>query len=402
MKSYFRRTLALLAVAALLAAFALPAFAVSKEELQRICDEATSGITAAILYDETNDVILYEKNADKQVQIGSITKVLNACAAVKYMDADFKIRVAGEIDYVKSYASRAPVAKGERYTFEQLLYAMLVPSGCDAAYVIADMTGRMAAGGRDSGLSSWAALQGGVAEMNKVLEELGCTNSHFVNPDGQDEDGQYTTCRDYLKVLRHAMTNPLIRTVVSKYHYECYDEAGGFHSWNTTNSMVNPDSVYYYEGAKGIKTGSANAAGYCLALEAERGGRTLISLVVGAESGAHRCTVTTKMMDAAFDYAVPASSNPGGTGTEPGTTPCTTPGTTPGGPSVPTGIRPMGDIDKDGQVTPSDARLVLRISIYLEDPQAFDLAYADMDGDRYISPADARLVLRKAVGLETA
>ena len=62
----------------------------------------------------------------------------------------------------------------------------------------------------------------------------------------------------------------------------------------------------------------------------------------------------------------------------------------------------MGDIDKDGQVTPSDARLVLRISIYLEDPQAFDLAYADLDGDRYISPADARLVLRKAVGLETA
>ena len=395
MKRLIKKAWALLLTLALLAGFSLPAFA-GQEELKRICDEATSDVTAAILYDKTNGVVLYEKNADRHVSIGSITKVLNACAAVKYMNEDFEITVAGEIDYVKAYASRAPLSKGERYTFGQLLHAMLIPSGCDAAYVIADMVGRLAAGGRDSGLGTWDALQGGVAEMNKVLQELGCRDSRFVNPDGQDAEGQYTTCRDYMKVLCHAMDDPLIRSVVSKYHYECYDVTGNYHSWDTTNSMINPNSDFYYSGAKGIKTGSADAAGYCLALEAERGGRTLVSLVVGAESGSHRCRVTTKMMDAGFDCPV---SN---TGTSTGN-----PNPTPGGNTAPgvggqTGVRPMGDVDGDKQVTPSDARLTLRISIWLEDPAKFDIAYADMDGDRYITPADARKVLRLAVGLDAA
>lgn len=389
MKRCFRQTLVLFLAALLAASLLLPAFAA--DEMQQLGDEATANVTAAILYDETNDVVLYEKDADKHVQIGSITKVLNACAAVKYMDADFPIRAAGELSYVKPYASRAPISYGERYTFEQLLHAMLIPSGCDAAYVIADMTGRMAAGGRDSGLSSWAALQGGVAEMNKVLEELDCRDSHFVNPDGQDEDGQYTTCRDFLKVLRHAMTNPLIRTVVGKYDYRCTDLNGNEHYWTTTNRMINPNSDWYYAGTKGIKTGSAIAAGYCMALEVERDGRTLISLVVGADGDNARCTATKKLMDAGFSQPAPIKEP------EP-TPPNTTPPTTP---VNPTGERPKGDIDNDMAVTPADARLTLRISIYLEDPAQFDLRYAEMDNDGYITPADARLVLRLAVGLES-
>ena len=388
MKEIRKRVWALLLAAVLTAALTLPAFA-GQDELRRSCDEATSDVTAAILYDETNNVILYEKNADRHVAIGSITKVLNACAAVKYMSEDFEIRVAGEIDYVKEYASRAKLKKGERYTFRQLLHAMLIPSGCDAAYVIADMVGRLAAG--DRGIGTEQALRGGVAEMNRVLDELGCSDSHFVNPDGQDEYGQYTTCRDYLKVLRHAMDNSLIRSVVSKYEYSCEDLTGNDHYWTTTNSMINPDSEHYYAGAKGIKTGSADDAGYCLALAAERGGRTLISLVVGAESGSHRCRVTKKLMDAGFDYTV---SNTGSTNTNTNTG---NPGANTG---TQTGERPMGDVDNDGQVTPSDARLTLRISIRLEDDTKFDLRYADLDGDKYITPADARLTLRKAIGLD--
>ena len=358
----FGRLTVLIAVMALFVSMAAPVGA-AQSDFRTNCDRIAEPVGAAIVYDLTNNAVLYEKNADKSLTVASITKVLNACVAVQYFDADDEITVGNEVSLVIPEASRAGVYAGERYTFEQLLHAMLLPSGCDVAYVFAAAVGRRAAG--DSSLSASEAVRVGVSEMNRFLAWIGCTESHFTNPDGQDDYDQYTTCRDYIRVLRYAVEHPLIASVICKDAYSCTDLQGHSHYWETTNGMVAEDSRYYYPGAKGIKTGTTPNAGCCLAVAAEREGRTLISLVVNADSISDRYTVSTALLDAAFS------------------------------------TRRKGDIDGDGSVTPADARLTLRLAVQLEPAAGYDLRYADMDNDGYVSPADARLVLRVAIGLET-
>lgn len=370
MKTRFRQSVLVLTVAAILLSLALPAGAAS--EFKATCDQITADVGEAIVYDMTNNTILYEKNADKSITVASITKVLNACVAVQYFNANDALTVGDEVYLTIPEASRAGVYPGQRFTFEQLLHAMLLPSGCDVAYVFAAAVGRKAAG--DNSLSIREAVRMGVAEMNRFLERLGCTESHFTNPDGQDDSNQYTTCRDYIRVLRYAVEHPLISSVIRKAGYSCTDLNGNGHYWETTNGMVAEDSYYYYPGAKGIKTGTTPNAGCCLSVAAERNGRTLISLVVNANSISDRYTVSTALLDAAFAVQPEIEVVPV--------------------------VRLKGDVNGDGSVTPADARLTLRISVWLETPGDYDLRYADMDKDGYVTPADARLVLRVSIGLE--
>ncbi len=362
MKKKCRQLILVLTVMAVLVSLALPAGAAT--EFKTKCDQITANVGEAIVYDLTNNAVLYEKNADKTITVASITKVLNACVAVQYFQADDALTVGDEVYLTIAEASRAGVSPGQRFTFEQLLHAMLLPSGCDVAYVFAAAVGRKAAG--DNSLSPREAVRMGVSEMNRFLEWIGCTESHFTNPDGQDDSDQYTTCRDYIRVLRYAVEHPLISSVIRKASYSCTDLDGVKHYWETTNGMVAEDSYYYYPGAKGIKTGTTPNAGCCLSVAAERNGRTLITLVVNANSIADRYTVSTALLDAAFSS------------------------------------RRRGDIDSDGVVSPADARLTLRIAVRLEPSDKYDLSYADMDSDGYITPADARLVLRVSIGLEEA
>ena len=361
MKKRMRKAAIFLIVAALMMLCVSPAYA-SWSEFIDTCDEATDPITNAIVYDMTNDVILYTKNADEQISIASITKVLNACTAAQYLDADDVITIGREIYLISSQASVAYLDYGERYTFEQLMHALLIPSGCDVAYVFAATAGRKAAG--DESLSEEEAIEVFIDEMNLYLEKLGCEDSHFTTPDGQDEYGQYTTCRDYVRVLRAAMENDLIRSVVRKAEYYCYDLDGNEHYWYTTNAMVDEDSDVYYPGTIGIKTGSTPWAGYCLALAVEGDGKTLITLVTGADPLWVRYVVSEQLLDAAFAF------------------------------------RMTGDVDGDNHVTPEDARLALRGCVGLESMDDYAFEYADMDGDGDLTPEDARLVLRVSVGLE--
>ena len=360
MKKGFKVSVLALILTALLLSLASPAWAA---DFKSTCDEITENVGEAIVYDLTNNVVLYEKNADRTITVASITKVLNACVAVQYFKADDEITVGDEVYLTIPEASRAGIYPGQHFTFEQLLHAMLLPSGCDVAYVFAAAVGRKSAG--DSSLSPREAVREGVSEMNRFLDWIGCTESHFTNPDGQDDSDQYTTCRDYLRVLRYAVQHPVISDVIRKASYSCTDLDGDYHYWETTNGMVAEDSSHYYPGAKGIKTGTTPNAGCCLAVAAERDGRTLISLVVNADSVSDRYTVSTKLLDAAFT------------------------------------TRRKGDVDGDGVVSPADARLTLRIAVQLEPASSYDLRYADMDADGFITPADARLVLRVSIGLET-
>ena len=107
MKKSVRTTALLLTVLALLFSCLSPAFA--EDSLEQACDAAAAGAGAAIVYDVTNNKVLYTKNGSKEIRVASITKVLNACVAVQYFDEDDPITVGDEVYLCIPAASRAGV-----------------------------------------------------------------------------------------------------------------------------------------------------------------------------------------------------------------------------------------------------------------------------------------------------
>jgi D-alanyl-D-alanine carboxypeptidase (penicillin-binding protein 5/6) len=223
----------------------------------------------AALADLANRQLLWSRDLDTELPMGSITKVMTALIVVQSGDLSRQIRIPKSVlNYVAKYqAESAGLHPGDILTAQQLLAAMLLPSGCDAAYVLA--------------LTYGPGMPAFLAKMNAVAQELGMTHTHFTSPDGlpyPTEYSTYSTPRDLVTLGMAAMQSPLIRSIVrlSFYHLR---KGPHHHSywWDNTNDLIGS-----YRGADGIKTGYTDAAKHCLLFEATRNGRTLIGVVLGS------------------------------------------------------------------------------------------------------------------------
>lgn len=250
------------------------------------------------LYDATAGQMLYSKNADVQCYPASLTKLLTALVALDHSAAEDVITVGSEVSMISAGSSRAYLTTGSRLTMTQLLQAMLLPSGNDAAYVIAVHVGRTIAGNAE--LDRYAAVSKFCEEMNRKAAELGCTGSQFRNPDGYHENGHYTTANDMLKIAVAAAENPLIRQITSTPRVQTNLVSGQRVDWQNSNRLLMPDNAYTYEGAFGLKTGTTDEAGYCLAACAERNGHTTITVVMGADSENGRWDDARGLLDISF------------------------------------------------------------------------------------------------------
>jgi D-alanyl-D-alanine carboxypeptidase (penicillin-binding protein 5/6) len=201
--------------------------------------------------------------------MGSITKVMTALVVLSAGDLDRPVTVpAAVVPYDKKYdGSTAGLAPGEVLTARQLLYGMLIPSGCDAAYALADAYG--------PGPANF------IAKMNTTARRLGMTGTHFTDMSGlpaPTEYSTYSTPSDLVTLGLRAMKLPQFRAIVGlqTFHLPASHRHRD-HVWQTTNLLLSG-----YPGAVGIKTGSTDAAGYCLLYEAIRNGRTLIGVVLNS------------------------------------------------------------------------------------------------------------------------
>ncbi len=233
-----------------------------------------------VLANITDGKTLYAKNADAKCYPASLTKLLTAVVAMDYVDADTVITVGNEVYMIDPQSSRAYLAVGTRLTVKQLLQAMLLPSGNDAAYCVAVQVGRRIAG--DDNLDRKLALARFCDEMNKKAAALGCTGTHFVNPDGIHDDNHYTTAADMLKIATAALGNSLVAEVVSTPKVTTTLLSGQTVTWHNSNRLVQESGAYAYAGATGLKTGTTDQAGYCLAASATREGKTCVAIVMGA------------------------------------------------------------------------------------------------------------------------
>jgi D-alanyl-D-alanine carboxypeptidase (penicillin-binding protein 5/6) len=222
--------------------------------------------------------------------IGSITKVMAALVVIQAGDLNRKITVTrAAVSYVHSTnASSAGLVAGDVLTARQLLNALLVPSGCDAAFVLATAYGP----GR-------AAF---VRKMNAMATTLGMTSTHFAHFDGlpiPNEHATYSTPADLIKLGERAMRYPVFRAIVAqRSHFLPGSALHHRYRWKSTNKLLGS-----YRGAIGIKTGTTRVAGDCLLFAARRGARTLIGVVLHATptaSMASRFIAAARMLNWGF------------------------------------------------------------------------------------------------------
>ena len=215
---------------------------------------------------------VFERNADEKMYPASTTKIMTYIIAYENIPNIEEARIEIKkpiIDKLRNTGSSMAFLSdhvGEKVSGKDLLYSLMVPSGNDAAMVLADYVGN-------------GDVKVFVDKMNAKAKELGCQNTHFANPDGLHNKDHYTTARDLLIITEYALTLPNFETISNTDRYKC---EGDDTSLVTTNGLIDSNSEYYYTYAKGIKTGTTDEAGRCLVTTASADGQSYILILLGA------------------------------------------------------------------------------------------------------------------------
>lgn len=250
--------------------------------------------TAAACYDLREGRFLYEKNTQSRISPASLTKIVTACVALKYVDPSAVYTVGNEINLVGPNSSLCFIKAGHQVTLYDLLCGMLLASGNDAAYTVAVKVSSTIAGEvlpAAEGVSRFVAL------MNSFAAEIGLTDSHFVNPEGWDDPGQYMTLRDIVAAARYAMTLDVFRDIVSRPTYDARFLSGQTITWKNSNLMLDPASPFYLPGVAGIKTGTTPQAGKCLIACYRDDSYELLSASMGNPTEEERYYSVREMID---------------------------------------------------------------------------------------------------------
>jgi D-alanyl-D-alanine carboxypeptidase (penicillin-binding protein 5/6) len=232
---------------------------------------APGGVKAkgAVLADAATGQVLWGRDLGTERPMASVTKVMTALLVLQGGNLGQEIRVPkAAFNYAWKYGGEtASLRPGDQLTAQQLLAALLLPSGADAAYTLANTYG--------PGMTAF------VAKMNATAVTMGMTHTHFTSPDGlpyPTENATYSTPSDLLTLGLAAMKYQVFRSIVNLRFYHL-PKGHGHHQywWDNTDGLIGS-----YQGALGIKTGYTDVAKHCLLFEAARNGRTLIGVVLGS------------------------------------------------------------------------------------------------------------------------
>lgn len=226
---------------------------------------------SAILIDGKTGEVLFEKNSNQKVYPASTTKILTAYIALSqgYTMKEQIIPSRTAVMSVPKGSSLAYFSENEILNLEQVLYGLMLPSGNDAANILAEHI--------SGSVSDFADL------MNSTAKDLGATNSNFVNANGLHNDNHYTTAADLAKIACACMKIEKFREIVSqaKYDMPATNIAKTSRTFLNTNKLLLSGGEYFYQYATGIKTGFTTQAGNCLVASASKDGLDLISVVLG-------------------------------------------------------------------------------------------------------------------------
>ena len=236
---------------------------------------------AAVLMEQETGTVLFEHNAHDKLEPASVTKVMTLLLVMEAVDSgrltlDEPVTVSANA--ASMGGSQVYLKENEQMTVNELLKAVAVVSGNDAAVALAEHLS-----------GSEAAF---VERMNQRAAELGMSDTHFVNCTGLPAAGHLTSAYDIAVMSRELMRHPGIQNYTTIWMDSL---RGGQFQLSNTNELVR-----YYDGCTGLKTGSTDSAGYCLSATAERDGLSLIAVVLKADTSQQRFDTAQNLLNFGF------------------------------------------------------------------------------------------------------
>ena len=232
------------------------------------------------VYDVKNDCFVYSKGETKVVYPGSTSKLMTALYSLSVLEPDRIVTAGDELDFVKPGSSIAYIKQGHKLTVEMLVEGMMLPSGNDAAYVLAAAVGREIAGDNATPEEALAAFTEGV---NAYIKKLGLCGTSLAVPDGYAGEEHYTTTEDMALAAKAAMANPVIVKYAGIYSADVRYASGETNTWINTNKLLDKESKYYSPYAVGLKTGSISGEYSLIFAFRFDDGREYIAGVFGAD-----------------------------------------------------------------------------------------------------------------------
>lgn len=248
------------------------------ETVAPVNSEVSINSRAAIVFERNSHMVLYEKNADSTRPMASTTKIMTCIVVLQNADLSKVATISKKSANIGG--SQIGFKAGDKITIHDLLYALMLKSGNDAAIALAEEVG--------------GSVEGFADMMNKKAEELGLTNTHFVTPHGLDSSEHYTTAKELALLTDYALKIPKFKEIV------------GMHSYNLTinnqpRTINNTNELLgYLNGVYGVKTGFTNGAGRCLVTSTKRGDMDIICVVLGADTKKYRSQDSMKLIEYAF------------------------------------------------------------------------------------------------------
>lgn len=224
----------------------------------------------ALLVSLDTDAVIFSKNADKRTAPASLTKIVTAAVALENCEnLDKMVKASYKAIHVLdgTGSSMVGIKPGEEISILNLLYCMMIHSANESANIIAEEIG--------------GSIPNFVNMMNDFVKKVGCENTHFVNPHGLDEDGQYTTANDMAKIVKYALKLPKFAEITNTPRYTLpKSNLREAQTIRSTNELIIKGTPYYYEYASGIKTGTTSEAGRCVISTASKDGYTYLGIVM--------------------------------------------------------------------------------------------------------------------------
>ena len=272
-----KKYISLFLLLSLLLTLTVPVFASEAEEEFDGDGIFNSPVGTALLVETTTGTVLYSKDADEQRYPASLTKIMTCMLVLSHCDLNDTVTVSETAlagMEIGSSIGDNHLEVGEQMRLEDMLYLMMLESANEATIALAEHVA--------------GSLESFIELMNTTAQELGCTNTHFVNPHGLHDEDHYTTANDLRKIVEKALEDETFRTITNTSTYEL--PATNFHEGRTmysTNQLINKDmgsNYFYYSKASGVKTGFTTPAGRCLITTATDDNLNLLSIILKAET----------------------------------------------------------------------------------------------------------------------
>ena len=290
---YLKKLASLLSIISMLqVTFLTSSYAVDQTISTKLYEVAPFSIDcpSAIAIDAKTGTILYEKNKEEKRYPASTTKMMTAILAIENctltQEATINPSTISDIpvEYQNTYLTKSS------YTIEELLNMLLVCSSNIAGYTLAEHIS--------------GSIDVFADKMNQKAQELGCTNTHFMNPSGIQHQDHYSSAQDLAIIAQYAMKNQTFRKLVAQPYYTVITEQQKVLN-PSTNSLLNKESPYYYPDAIGVKTGYTKFAGNCLVSAANKDGNEVICVVLGGNidetENSQRYRDTIHLLDYCFE-----------------------------------------------------------------------------------------------------